>query len=415
VRPLNLLSTPVFLIIFSCVAIFSQPVVIERSIQYSDVNNATVVGEDGLAMRTTDGGFTWSELTTGITNVLYGNTNFDSLTTIAVGENGVILKTTDGGANWEQKTSGVFTHLYDVCVVDQSSCCACGEDGILLFTYDNGESWSQIYTQPGIDLNDVKFIDANTGFAVGSSSTVLKTVDGGVSWTNVRTSFDTYIINAIGIRTDMLLTVVGEGGLIYNSTDGGYNWTISSFQPDMNIKDIVFFTQNEGIMVGSNSSIYKTTDGGNNWFSVSPTTAFVLIPTVLYSVAFSSLTDGMLVGENSTEMYTTDGGSTWTTSRVTPNDIADRSNNNRPINYPNPFNPSTIISFNMPDPGTISVKVYDITGREVADLFEGSINAGARQFLFDASKLSSGVYIYRIASKIKDVTNTVTGRMLLVK
>ncbi len=63
-RPLNILSIPICLIVFSCVAIFTQPIVIERSIHYSDAYNASVVGEDGLAMRTTDGGFTWSELTT---------------------------------------------------------------------------------------------------------------------------------------------------------------------------------------------------------------------------------------------------------------------------------------------------------------------------------------------------------------
>ena len=67
-------------------------------------------------------------------------------------------------------------------------------------------------------------------------------------------------------------------------------------------------------------------------------------------------------------------------------------------NYPNPFNPSTIIQYNLPKTGLVSLKIYDILGREVATLVNEQQVAGVYKVTFDASKLASGVYIYRIIS-----------------
>lgn len=65
-------------------------------------------------------------------------------------------------------------------------------------------------------------------------------------------------------------------------------------------------------------------------------------------------------------------------------------------NYPNPFNPTTIISYNLMKPGMVSLTVYDILGRRVATLVNQFQTSGAHLISFDASKLASGVYIYRL-------------------
>jgi hypothetical protein len=68
-------------------------------------------------------------------------------------------------------------------------------------------------------------------------------------------------------------------------------------------------------------------------------------------------------------------------------------------NYPNPFNPSTKISFSIPKASFVKMAVYDITGREVETLVNEQLNAGTFEVDFNASKLTSGVYFYRISAE----------------
>ena len=65
-------------------------------------------------------------------------------------------------------------------------------------------------------------------------------------------------------------------------------------------------------------------------------------------------------------------------------------------NYPNPFNPATTISFNIPSKSFVSLKVFDLIGREVATIFSGEMAAGSYSKQWNASNLSSGIYFYRL-------------------
>lgn len=80
-------------------------------------------------------------------------------------------------------------------------------------------------------------------------------------------------------------------------------------------------------------------------------------------------------------------------------------------NYPNPFNPTTKISFSIPNSGHVSLKVKDILGREIAVLANKIFSSGKYEFEFDASNLPSGTYIYNLRTNNK----TITKKMLLVK
>jgi hypothetical protein len=85
-------------------------------------------------------------------------------------------------------------------------------------------------------------------------------------------------------------------------------------------------------------------------------------------------------------------------------------------NYPNPFNPSTKITFQIPhDPtqqvGTVSLKIFDILGKEMASLVNEHLKAGTYEINFDASHYPSGVYVYRLC-----VGNVMkTKKMMLIK
>ncbi len=80
-------------------------------------------------------------------------------------------------------------------------------------------------------------------------------------------------------------------------------------------------------------------------------------------------------------------------------------------NYPNPFNPTTIIEYTVPKSSFVSLKVYNILGQEVATLYRGFQKAGSYKADFDASKLSSGVYLYNLQSN----GFTLTKKMVLMK
>ncbi len=80
-------------------------------------------------------------------------------------------------------------------------------------------------------------------------------------------------------------------------------------------------------------------------------------------------------------------------------------------NYPNPFNPSTSISFRIPEAGAVSLKVFNVLGQEVATLVDQRMNAGEHNIEFDASGLSSGIYIYRLKTEGAELSK----KMMLVK
>jgi surface protein len=77
-------------------------------------------------------------------------------------------------------------------------------------------------------------------------------------------------------------------------------------------------------------------------------------------------------------------------------------------NYPNPFNPTTVISYQLPMSSEVQLEVYDMLGRNVATLVNGQVSAGRHTVNFDASNLSSGVYLYRLQAGSQIMTKKLT-------
>ena len=67
-------------------------------------------------------------------------------------------------------------------------------------------------------------------------------------------------------------------------------------------------------------------------------------------------------------------------------------------NFPNPFNPKTIIRYSIPVAGDVSLIIYNLKGEEIARLVDGFQPAGEYNIVWDASNVSSGVYFYRLQS-----------------
>jgi hypothetical protein len=80
-------------------------------------------------------------------------------------------------------------------------------------------------------------------------------------------------------------------------------------------------------------------------------------------------------------------------------------------NYPNPFNPSTTIRYTVPQSGSVSLKLFDVLGREVATLVNGNQDAGSFVVQLDARHLASGLYVYRLEAG----SFTAVRKMMLMK
>ncbi|HSD62690.1 MAG TPA: T9SS type A sorting domain-containing protein [Ignavibacteriaceae bacterium] len=84
-------------------------------------------------------------------------------------------------------------------------------------------------------------------------------------------------------------------------------------------------------------------------------------------------------------------------------------------NFPNPFNPTTKIQYQLPFNSKVTLKVYDILGEEVSTLVNEVQDAGYKEILFNGSNYSSGIYIYRITAQNNGNTFTSIKKMVMVK
>jgi hypothetical protein len=84
-------------------------------------------------------------------------------------------------------------------------------------------------------------------------------------------------------------------------------------------------------------------------------------------------------------------------------------------NYPNPFNPSTVISYDIPVAGNVSLVVFNTVGEEVARLVNEMQTPGSYKVNWNASGLSSGLYLYRIDVSAGEKSFTKTQKMMLLK
>ncbi|MFZ2325233.1 MAG: T9SS type A sorting domain-containing protein, partial [Ignavibacteriaceae bacterium] len=104
-------------------------------------------------------------------------------------------------------------------------------------------------------------------------------------------------------------------------------------------------------------------------------------------------------------------GTTLEKSNANNDTLSTKTSNYEIYCYPNPFNPTTTITYSIKEPGLVTIKVFDLTGQEVANLVNEEKEAGSYFIKFDASELPSGIYIYKI-----DAGNfTQSQKMLLIK
>ena len=376
-----------------------------NSLFFADYNTCWVVGKAGTILKTTNGGINWTTQISGTSYWLSSVHFTDSITGWAAGNDynlhsGIILKTTNSGINWVNQYSSTFFYLNSIYFADNNSGWAASSGGIFQST-NGGLNWTPQFGTTY--LSSVYFPDnSSNGWAAGMYGKIFQTTNGGVNWLSQVSGTGNWLYSVYFTDNNSGWTV-GDSGKILKTTNGGTNWTTQVSGTNRKLYSVHFADNNTGWTVGDNGTIIKTTNSGINWLSqVSGTSK------ALGSVHFADNNTGWAVGDSGTILKTTTGGAIVGVQNMST-EIP--SGNSLSQNYPNPFNPVTNLEFGIPDLGFVSLKIYDLLGKEVVTLVNEKLNPGTYRVEFDAGSLTSGVYFYRLTSG--DFMDT--KRMLLVK
>ena len=361
--------------------------------------------------KTTNGGLNYVQQSSGWTAQRFMTTWLLSPDTVLMAGNyGKIIKTVNGGSNWTTLYADTTLQFWGLWFTTPQTGIIAGSGGTIMRTTNRGDNWV-IVTSPTITaLDGIWFVNDNTGY-IGGANVFLKTTNGGTNWVNKSGLFISGFETATSIYfSDANTGVYGtNASRIVRTTDGGETYTEVFNSSNNAIWGLSFVNANTGYGCTSSGKVVKTTNGGVNWgFQNTPLTEN------LYEIHFPAENTGYVASWSGKILKTTNGGLTYTgqISTTVPKNYELRQN------FPNPFNPSTIISFQLPRNGNVSIKIYDVNGREVQTLVNESMNAGSYEVSFDATGLSSGVYYYRLEVRNSSSTSNVfsdTKRMMYLR
>jgi photosystem II stability/assembly factor-like uncharacterized protein len=325
----------------------------------------------------------------------------------------VVVKSTNYGANWTISYAKNFSSYGQPLEQDQNApnrYYFVPDGGGFYKSTDYGSTFTQISTYPFVSPCDIVVMyDSANVLYVGESSPsrVYKSTDSGANWTLVLTSGGSEIpsiANSIFDKSIAYATTFSTP--LWKTSNYGTNWTQvytlsgSGWGSDICREDPnVYLT---GTYSGSTG--YKTTNGGASFFTSSITTgagAGIIVMEKAYMLA--QQTTNLQKLSISYNVITNAEETTLSTNIPTKFDLYQ--------NYPNPFNPSTNIKFDLVKNGYVKLTVYNEVGKEIETLLNAVRNAGSYEVKFDASKLSSGVYFYKLETE----NGSMTKKMLLVK
>lgn len=385
------------------------------------INNTVgfVSGRAGYLTKTTDAGQTWNIIHTQLQEDIHDISPLGEDVLIAACSNGKILKTIDGGLSWESKFDNSADEFKSIFFTYDAKLIVCGKNSGLYTSNDFGETWEKISIPVQANLNKISFISGLEGYITGSNSTLLITEDGGNSWTLKTLSALRYNFNSISMLDVKSGIISGDGGILYNTTDGWRHWKKYDLPSQLrDIYDIKYVNSITALAIGSDF-ILKTADNGRNWTYIDLPIPPISYHGIFSKICFTSHTNGFVIGTNNIKLATTNQGDSWRYLTDKPAmDRLDISSGTKAElkNYPNPFNPGTVISYSLPSDGIVKLKVYDIAGREITTLVDEYRASGSYTAPFMAPpELSSGIYYYTLSITSNGENTVKTQKMLLIK
>jgi photosystem II stability/assembly factor-like uncharacterized protein len=373
-----------------------------------DENTIYVACDDGIILKTINGGLNWTSLYDPQMNYYHTIYFFNSLTGFAAGFSSStgsnIKKTTNGGINWISTNSPLLSQVYKLSFPAPATGYAATKYGVFGKTTDSGLNWNMLGPFDNFSTGGIVFTDEFTGYWVGGSYNtnehIRKTTNGGLNWTGTEVD-NIYFLNDVKFKNENTLFICGYfqdssgtnyDGLIFKSTNAGNNWDRTDFLSVGELTEISII--NDYVYVtGSSGKILKSTNSGISWDIQQSCYSEYLL-----SIDFINQNTGYACSYGGIIIKTTTGGEPIgiePISNIIPNEFRLYQN------FPNPFNPVTKIKFSIPmssqlDP--VNIYIYDVTGREVKNYSLGNLKAGIYSIDFDGADFASGVYFCQLAA-----------------
>ncbi len=339
---------------------------------------------------------------------LFGTT---PVTDLAIGRSGMIFagtrgagvyRSTDDGVTWQQMNNGLTTVSVSSVAIDTSGAVYVGGYGSIFKTTDSGANW--VRAAQGITdtrVNSIASAADNTLFAGTSPAGVFRSTDSGTSWSQVNNGLANTNVTSIASMSNGDIFAGTSGSGVYRSTDNGDSWSPTDATLSLDsVTSLVVNTVGKLFAATTSAGVFCSADNGATWSRIDSTESSV------QTLAFDN--SGYLLGG-------TNGAGVL--KSVEPTLTGIHSVRSVPAeffleqNYPNPFNPTTTISYQLPVGGLVEVKIYDALGREIAALVDTRQAAGNHEVTFNATGLSSGMYICRLIFS----GHAITRKLMLLK
>jgi len=303
-----------------------------------------------------------------------------------------ISTSTDNGLTWTKKDS---SFIYNVnCFTSNNGTIFAGTDNGVFLSTDYGTSWSasnsglnnayydSIYHHsPSVLSIIAKGTDI---FAWTNTNELFHSTDSGKNWNAIKNELLQNIYGLAVIGNDLF---IGSFNGVILSSDNGNNFQAVDTSI-INYPIITLITNGTNLFAENNEGIFLSTNKGGNWTNISPQSQV------------GPHGDAIILGVYDSYLFA-DSYSFW---RRPLSDIITGVNQKNKLptsfslqqNFPNPFNPTTTIIYSIPKSCFVSIKVYDILGREVTTIVNENKLAGNYTVQFNAVKLTSGIYFYRM-------------------
>ncbi len=263
----------------------------------------------GFIVKTTNGGASWFQISSGIGQSIKDVDRFPNGNLIAVGDNGTVL-TSNGISPWILRESFSQYNIRAVQCIGTNDAVVVDEAGQLYASSDGGATWSVSGVPPEnfTSAEDIYFTNLQDGWLIGQNyitGALHHTTDGGATWTVVPDILGAYI--ALD-RSGSNLWAANVTGLFYHSSDNGTTWIQGELPGSAHqINDMDFFNETTGYAAGNSGEAFRTIDSGLTW-EVLPTPGNADNFTDIFIVGADEI---WLSTNNNIAYYTATGGQNW--------------------------------------------------------------------------------------------------------